>query len=98
MMKRTWALLFILLYLATVPGLAANLRYCSKTCPAKINAPATSPSGSVACKINNCRKKRAESKVKVEGESAAPSFFKRFFIFQVSILPVADFFDFETGF
>lgn len=80
MLKRSAALLLILLYLGTVSGFALNLHYCfNRLSSVKIDAPAKACARGIAVsKMKCCSDKRIEVKVKDSHQAAKSSILKIF--------------------
>jgi hypothetical protein len=80
MLKRSAALILILLYLGTVSGFALNLHYCfNHLSSVKIDAPSKACAKGIAVsKMKCCSDKRIEVKVKDSHQPAKSSILKIF--------------------
>ncbi len=90
MIKKSGALLLIMLYLITVTGFALNLHYClSNIYSVKIDAPAKNCGIMASCKMKCCHDKRFEIKVKDAHQSGSTPFSSRLFNLTTPSLPFA---------
>jgi hypothetical protein len=96
MLKRSGAILLILLYAITVSGFAINLHYCGKLLASvKISAPVESCSKSMK-KMKCCNDKQIQVKVKDAHQNASFNFIAKTFAFDIpktlfsDFLPVAN--------
>jgi len=80
MLRKSAAILLILLYIGTVSGFALNLHYCfNRLSSVKIDAPAASCTKTVAAaKMKCCHDKHIEIKVKDSHEGGKSSILKIF--------------------
>ncbi|MFI5160308.1 MAG: hypothetical protein ACHQHN_03480 [Sphingobacteriales bacterium] len=81
MLKRSAALVLMMLYLGTVSGFALNLHYCfNRLSSVEIDAPAKTCTKAVAaCKMKCCKDKHIEIKIKDSHETGIRSVISRIF-------------------
>ena len=90
MIKRSGAILLIILYAVTVSGFALNLHYCGKLLASvKISAPAKSCSGER--KMKCCNDKQIVVKVKDAHQNASFNFLSKVFVFDLPKVILGDF-------
>jgi hypothetical protein len=93
MLKRSVAIVLMLLYVITVSGFALNLHYCFNRLSAfNIDAP-SNPCTKVLekAKMKCCQDRHIEVKVKDSHQAGSPSFWGKFFIFDLPTLSLPDF-------
>jgi hypothetical protein len=83
MLKKSGAILLVLLYTLTVSGFAINLHYCGKLLASvKISAPVESCSKSMK-KMKCCNDKQIQVKVKDAHQNASFNFIAKTFAFDI---------------
>ena len=93
MLKRSCALLLVMLYVVTASGFALNLHYCGKILASvKIDAPVKSCQPFAAEKMKCCKDKQIKVKVKDAHQNASPSILKSIFAIELPKTLFADYF------
>jgi hypothetical protein len=93
MLKRSVVLMLMMLYVVTVSGFALNLHYCfNRLSAVNIDAPSGSCSKVLEkAKMKCCQERHIEVKVKDSHQAGSPSFWGKFFIFDLPALSLPDF-------
>lgn len=100
MLKRPVAIVLMMLYVITVSGFALNFHYCfNRLNSVKIDAPANACTKLLkTSKMKCCQDRHIEVKVKDSHQAGSPSFWGKFFIFDLPTLSLPDFsFSFQNA-
>lgn len=94
MLKRSVAVILIILYIGTVSGFALNLHYCfNRLSSVQIDAPAKGcVKGFAASKMKCCQDKRIEIKVKDSHETGTQSTLSKIFNQDIPVILFGDIF------
>jgi hypothetical protein len=93
MLKKSGALLLILLYTVTVYGFALNLHYCGKLLTSvNIDAPSKNCGMLMEGKMKCCKDKQIKVKVKDVHQATSTSFVAKTAVFTVPQLPYGNYF------
>jgi hypothetical protein len=92
MLKRSVAILLVMLYVSTVSGFALNLHYCfNRLSSVRIDAPSKACTKSVAaCKMKCCKDKHIDIKVKDAHQTGAKSPITRIFNGDLAFILLGD--------